>query len=56
MPQIFAYDIEQFPKVAKMTWKIFLKSKNHDELGGGGVTSRKGDEIIYILRVSGWIF
>ena len=39
-------DMENFPK----------SQKNRDELGWGGVTRRKRDEIIYILRVSGGIF
>ena len=34
----------------------FSEIQNRDELGWGGVTRRKRDEIIYILRVSGGIF
>ena len=39
-------DMENFSEIAK----------NRDELGWGGVTHRKRDEIIYIFRVSGGIF
>ena len=34
----------------------FSEIQNRDELGWGGVTRPKRDEIIYILRVSGGIF
>ena len=53
-----------FPKWRKMTidsysendMENFSEIQNRDELGSGGVTHRKRDEIIYILRVSGGIF
>ena len=58
-PKLVAFFMDKFSKIdsySENDMENFSEIQNRDELGWGGVTRRKRDEIIYILRVSGGIF